>query len=311
MLKYICVFLTLFSSITYANSDILISYQSFFSQLPLWNEKTATIHPFGQGCTNQNYKLEVGDNSYFVRLLSPAKNILGLSFANEIELIQLANSLKLAPPILLADAKQGIIIFPFIEGKSVDLRDKEKLNEVMKLVKKLHHSKAHISFQATPEDFISKYLEILQKQNIVLSPLQKQLIANRPRPVLDQLVPCHLDLKGDNILDDGKRLWLIDWEYGGMSDPLLDIAQLTPSENFSDEDTLIALSYYDPHATLEMKQKVEQLRILSNIRIALWCLIMSHFSTLDHPYQQWADELFLEIENALYKINQSQINFND
>lgn len=223
------------------------------------------------------------------------------SFANEIELIQLASSLELSPPILLADAEQGIIIFPFIEAKPVNLRDKKKLNEVMQLIKKLHENTTILSFQATPEDFICKYLDILQKQNIDLTPLQKQLIDNRPRPILDELVPCHLDLKGDNILDDGKRLWLIDWEYGGMSYPLLDIAQLTPSENFSEEDSMIALSYYDPQATIEMKQKLDQLRILSNMRITLWCLIMSRTSTLDHPYQQWTDELFVEIKNSLNK----------
>lgn len=299
MFKCVCIFFVLFSSTLSATSDILQLYQPFFSQLPGWNEKTAAIHPFGQGCTNQNYKLDVGFNSYFVRLHSPVKDILGLSFANEIELIKMAAFLELSPPIILADAKQGIIIFPFIEGQPVDLHNQEKLSEVMKLLKKLHESTTTLSFRATPEDFISNYLEILQKQAIDLSPLQKELIENRPRPILDKLVPCHLDLKGDNILDDGERLWILDWEYGGMSDPLLDIAQLTPSENFSEENSMLALECYDPQATDKMKKKLDQLRILSNMRIALWCLIMSHTSTLDHPYKQWADELFLDIENAL------------
>ena len=71
------------------------------------------------------------------------------------------------------------------------------------------------------------------------------------------------------------------------------------SENFTEEETMLALSFYDPQATVEMKQRLEQLRILSNMRIALWCLIMSRTSTLDHPYQQWTDELFLEIKNGL------------
>lgn len=72
------------------------------------------------------------------------------------------------------------------------------------------------------------------------------MIVKRPQPILDNFVPCHLNLKGDNILDDGKRLWLLDWEYGGASDPLLDRALLTPSENFSEEGHILALSYYDP-----------------------------------------------------------------
>lgn len=215
-----------------------------FSQLPHWDKKSATIQSYGQGRTNQNYLLEVGGQGYFIRLGSPTREMLGLSFANEIELIQLAVSLELSPPILVADAEQGIIIFPFISGKPIDIRQRDKLAEAMQMIKKLHHSEPKLSFRATPEDFITHYLKVLTQLKIELSSKQQQLINNRPRPIYTELVSCHLNLCHDNFIDDGNRLWLIDWEYGGMSDPLLDIAQLTPSEYFSKEESMLALSLY-------------------------------------------------------------------
>lgn len=300
--RILCVtfcLLLLALSQAHSHSNLLKTYEEVFAKLPGWNLEAATIQPFGNGCTNQNYKLEVADKAYFVRVKSPPKDLLGLSLEHEIAMIDLATKLQLCPPIVLADPGKGIIIFTFIEGSTVNLRDKDKLRQTIQWLKTLHASKEIVPFLATPETFITDYLEILKALDIELTPHQKELIAMRPQPTIDKLVPCHMDLKGENILDDGDRLWLIDWEYGGMSDPLMDLGQLAPSEGFNSEELLVALSLYDKDATLSTEERLNQFKILSNIRIALWCLIMSRISTHNHPYQQWADELFQDIGNSL------------
>jgi len=279
-----------------ADPSILQHYEAVFSQLPNWNVDIAELQPFGNGCTNQNYLLNLGCDRYFVRIGSHSKEILGLTFAKEIELILMAATLGISPPILVADALHGIIIFPFIESKPVNLRNKEKLANAIELLKKFHACDKTLSFTATPENIFDLYLKQLEKLDIKLSEHQKLLIAKRPIPTLMTLVPCHLDLKGENLLDDGNRLWLIDWEYGGMSDPLFDLATLAPAAGFSENELNTALELYAPRPTEELKQRLKQFRILANLRIALWCLIMSRMSTLDHPYQQWADELFDEVD---------------
>lgn len=289
-------FLFIFSK-AYSDSYLLKRYEEIFSKLPQWNLESASIQPFGRGCTNQNYKLEIANKKYFVRIKSASSDILKVSLEREIAMIHLATQLELCPPLVLADLKKGIIIFDFIEGIPVDLRNKDKLKQTMDLLKRLHESKENVPFLATPEQFILDYLHTLEVLNIELTPNQQNLIAKRPQPTIDKLVPCHLDLKSDNILDDGHRLWFIDWEYGGMSDPLMDLAQLAPSEGFDAEELLTALSFYDENATFEIKNRLNQFKVLSNLRIALWCLIMSRISPLDHPYQQWADELFQDVDN--------------
>lgn len=298
MLKHLTALYTLTTSLLFSSCDILDTNGSIFSQLPGYNSTTAALTPYGQGCTNQNFRLDTGGKSYFVRMSSQPKETLGISFQNEIAMIHLGASLNLAPPIIAADADKGIIISQFIQGTPVDLRNKEKLAETMAIIKRLHSSQAQLPFLATPETFITHYLDIIARLNLPMTPEQQQLVAARPKLFMENLTPCHLDLKGENIIDDGQRLWLVDWEYGGMSDPLMDIAQLTPSESFNEAETLLALSYYDPQATQPTKDRLEKLRILSNIRIALWCLIMANTSTLDHPYERWTNELFHDIQTA-------------
>jgi thiamine kinase-like enzyme len=276
---------------------LLDRYESIFSRLPDWNKKTSKLHPFGNGCTNHNYLLIIGQDQYFVRIGSYTKEVLGLTIAKEQELIALTAKHDISPPVLIADPIQEIMILPFIEAKSVDLHKIEKLSQAIELLKKFHNCNEKLSFTATPEDIIGFYLKQIEKLQITLTQRQTQLIEARPRPIIDQLVPCHMDLKGDNLLDDGKRLWLIDWEYGGMSDPLFDLAQLAPANAFTEDELLIALEIYSPQPSEELKLRFRQFRILADLRIALWCVIQSHTSTLDLPYEEWVEELFTDVEN--------------
>ena len=48
-------------------------------------------------------------------------------------------------------------------------------------------------------------------------------------------VPSHNDLSADNIIDDGRRLWLIDFEYSGNNDPCYDIADLASQASLDDD----------------------------------------------------------------------------
>lgn len=281
------------------SATLLEQYESVFSNLPNWEKKSAKIQAFGEGCTNQNYLLTIHQERYFIRVGSQSRKFLGLSFKKEHSLIQLAATLNLAPPILTADLFKEVIVMPFIESKPVDLHQKGYLVETLKLLKKLHASNRNLLFSATPEEIISFYLAKIEELKIQLSPLQQVIINKRPRLSPVPLVPCHLDLKSQNVLDDGVRLWIIDWEYGAMSEPLFDLASLASADSFTDEEMDKLLVLYAGSPSAEMKERLKQLRILADLRWALWALIQMHTSTLNLPYQQWVEELFYEVETRI------------
>lgn len=291
------IFIFLFLLISGLNANLLDDYEALFKQLPNWNREQAIIEPFGDGCTNQNYKLSVGDKSYFVRIGSNPKTELGLLFSREVESIKLASKLGLTPPVLIYSDQ--ILITPFVQSNTIDIHEPENLVKVIAMLKKVHESNEILSWDATPEAVIEKYLNILERLNIALTPIQQDVIANRPRPKIEKLVPCHIDVKGENVLDDGKKFWLIDWEYGGMSDPMFDLASLKPASGFNDEELQSALSLYIENPSLEQKQRFKQFCDLSYLCAGLWCLIMDKTSTLNHPYREWADIAFSELHTQI------------
>lgn len=271
---------------------LLLLSSSSFLQFPDWNKERDLI-PYGEGCTNQNYLLTREEGSYFVRFGSLAKEHLGLSIPKEREIIEKVSELGLSPPLLFSNDET--LVFPFIPSRPLNLHKKEELERAISLLKRLHESSITFSRTTTPEDLILAYLEKIDELHLTLTPDQAAIVAARPHPQLGTLTPCHLDVKGINYLDDGERLWLIDWEYGAMSDPLADLASLGPGDGFTPEELDQALSLYTPNPSEELQARFRDLCYLSNMRAALWCLIMAKVSPLDHPYRPWAEELFADL----------------
>ena len=70
-------------------------------------------------------------------------------------------------------------------------------------------------------------------------------------------VPCHNDSLVDNwVLDENNRLFLIDWEYSGMNEPMWDLSCLSIEANYTDKEDLLLLSaYYGRDVTVEENKK--------------------------------------------------------
>ena len=279
--------------------SLLDRYESVFTQLPEWEKKLAKIQPFGDGSTNQNYLLTLDQQQYFIRLGSQNRNVLGLDFLREYTTIQFAAELDLSPRIVASDPDHEILVMPFIKSDPVDLHKKEHLLETIPLIKKLHTSNHRFDYSANPEEIIKSYLSKIEELKIQLSPSQRKMVDARPKLTFYHLVPCHLDLWDRNVLNDGKRFWIIDWEYGAMSEDLFDLASLASADFFTDEemDTLIML--YEGRPSIEKRQRLQQLRILADIRWALWSLIQDKVSEIDLPYLEWADKFFSEAKKRI------------
>lgn len=270
-----------------------------FSQLPGWEQNEAVIVPFGDGMTNQNYLLTIGSKRYFVRSGSSTRESLGTNSDRERISTQFGSNLDLSPPILVDDPDRSVMIMPYIESQPVDLHQEKALGQTIELLKKLHSSQDRLPFTATPEDIISSYIEEIKKIGFPLSPVHKAIIDSRPKLTFSILAPCHLDIWSKNVLNDGTRLWLIDWEYGAMSEPFFDLASLASADFFTDEEMDKLLTLYTNNPSKELRDRLQQLRILADIRWGLWALIQMHYSPLDLPYDKFANDFFTQAARRL------------
>src|SRR5205823_3331421 len=107
-------------------------------------------------------------------------------------------------------------------------------------------------------------------------------LAGRVRPFTPTL--CHNDLLAANILDDGRRIWLVDWEYAGVGHPLFDLAGVSGNCGFTPAMDLALLRAYRGHLRRRDLRELGILKAMSLLREALWAVIQAVASDIDFDY---------------------------
>ena len=180
------------------------------------------------GLSNHNFAVRTGGQSYFVRVCQELP-LLGVDRRNEIVCHQAASLRDLAPEII--HHERGLLITRFVEGRTLDphaVRDPAMLPRVAALLGHLHegwdrltgevlyfcafqtvrtYARTAARLKPRCRDDIERILEDITALSRRIAPF---------RPVL-----CHNDMMPANLIDDGGRLWLLDWEYAGAGHPLV------------------------------------------------------------------------------------------
>jgi thiamine kinase-like enzyme len=117
-------------------------------------------------------------------------------------------------------------------------------------------------------------------------------------------VPCHNDLLAENYLDDGSRLWIVDYEYSGNNDPTFELGNTAQELLFdpSRQEELCA-AYFGPErfardgAALLARMRLQM--IMSDVGWTLWAAIQAAISTIDYDFWGWAEERWSRASSVL------------
>ncbi len=125
---------------------------------------------------------------------------------------------------------------------------------------------------------IRDYVETLKRGNsrfaADLPRFSKLADALEDRQMALPIVLGHHDLLAGNFLDDGKRLWLIDWEYGGFGTPLFDLANIAANGSFSESDEERLLEgYFNRTPSDELRRSFDAMKAASALREAMWAMV--------------------------------------
>ena len=111
----------------------------------------------------------------------------------------------------------------------------------------------------------------------------------------------HHDLLPGNLLDDGRRLWLIDWEYGGFGTAMFDLANLAANGGFSPADDLELLeAYFGRPVREELQRSFDAMKVASALREATWAMVSAiHLAVPGVDYRAHAVDYLARTDAAL------------
>ncbi|MFK8031347.1 MAG: choline/ethanolamine kinase family protein [Gammaproteobacteria bacterium] len=192
--------------------------------IPGWDKLTdVTVRSVGNGNTNTSWVITRDRESFVLRVDSPAAEKLALSRANEIVVRTHVSKAGLAPAVIHSDPKRGILLSEYAAGRAwsqQDILNEQSVLELASILRRLY-ALPTIGNLFDPERAMRHYAEQL-KDSVSLDRADEvsrilKTVGERPSML------CHNDLVAENIIE-GEQLWLIDWEYAGVGDPLFDLA---------------------------------------------------------------------------------------
>jgi thiamine kinase-like enzyme len=120
-----------------------------------------------------------------------------------------------------------------------------------------------------------------------------------------EVVFGHNDLLPSNFIDDGARLWLIDWEYAGFSTALFDLANLATNSNLEPSQERVVLSlYYGAEPTEQLGRVFAGMRCVSLLREVMWSMVAEIHSTLELDFAAYTAEQLAKFDRALARFDE-------
>jgi thiamine kinase-like enzyme len=124
----------------------------------------------------------------------------------------------------------------------------------------------------------------------------------------NEKVFTHNDFFCQNILNDDKKLWLIDWEFSGFNSPYLDLANLSKNNEFSEDyDNFILEEYYGDSITSNSKYKFHMFKCVSLLNEVLWGIVAVISSKKVFDYVSYTDKILKRYEKQFDYYNSLRI----
>jgi thiamine kinase-like enzyme len=263
--------------------------------------------PLAGGITNTNFVVDDRGELFVVRVGEDIP-VHGVMRFNEVAAARAAYAAGISPEIVYS--AEGIFIMRFIEGKTLtepEVREPNNLKRIIHLIQACHNEiPKHFMGAALvfwPFHVCRNYIHTAREGNSrMIDHLPRFLEVNEEleKTVGEiKLVFGHNDLLAANFIDDGKRLWLLDWDYAGYNTALFDLANLSSNNELSPaQEDWVLETYYQQAVTDGLRRRLAAMKCVSLLRETLWSIVSEIHSTLDFDYVDYTKKNLDRFENA-------------
>lgn len=260
-----------------------------------------------KGLTNRVYKIETDRGAFCLRIPGEGTAEI-IDRANEEANNRAAAAAGVAPEVLHFGA-DGVMVTRFIEGVVISpahlCASDGALDRAAGALRRLHTQASDFARVFHPFEIGARYAELLAQrgalppdhlQTIDRALTIRDVFAARPAP----LKPCHCDPTGANMIDTGEHVFLIDWEYSGMNDPMWDLAYLSLEAGFDDAlDRRLLQAYLGRAPTAAKAARMRLHKPLCDMLSGLWALIQHSSGKTTVNFRAYADETFARCRSGL------------
>lgn len=268
--------------------------------------------PLTGGITNQNFVVEDAGERYFVRIGDDIP-IHGVMRFNELAASRAAAAAGVSPEVV--HYEPGALVMRFVDGETLDearVREQHTLERIVPLIKRCHQEiPKHLrgpalvfwvfqvirDYAGTLRDGGSRMLSELPRLMDISASLEQEV-----GPI--QLVFGHNDLLPANFIDDGARIWLVDWDYAGFNSPLFDLGGLASNNQLEvEQEAWVLGEYFGVAPDDALWRRYRSMKCASLLREAMWSMVSEIHSTLDFDYVAYTDENLARFERAWSAFN--------
>lgn len=282
------------------------------ASLSLWSGPVDPV-PLGGGITNINFVVADGAEKYVVRIGDdiPVHQVMRF---NELAASRAAAESGVSPEVV--HHERGALVIRYIDGKTYaedDVRKQENLERILRVLLRCHRDMPnhvrgpvlmfwvfHVvrDYAGTLRDGGSAHIDRLPGLLDTAATLEKAV-----GPI--DIVFGHNDLLPANFIDDGSRIWLIDWDYAGFNSPLFDLGGLASNNGLTpaQEDWLLE-AYFDRTVTDDLRRRYTAMKCASLLRETMWSMVSEIHSELAFDYAAYTAENMQRLDAALATLNE-------
>ncbi|WP_435020976.1 phosphotransferase [Tundrisphaera sp. TA3] len=269
--------------------------------VPSLPDRRWAIRPLGGGMTNHNYRVDAGGESYALRIAGADTAALGIDRDQEVACLRAAAAGGVGPEVIAYLPEHEAILTRHLAGRTLgadDLRDPGILGRVAGAIRRGHDLPVPAGVTRFSVFATIRHNRELAEEAGVAMPAE----LDRPAGVLDRLEAelgtgeppclCHNDLLPANLIDDGRRAWIIDWEYAGQGDRFFDLGCFAANGDLDEaQERTLAEVYFGEVRPADLR-RIRLMRLASCLREATWGYLQSAISQVHGPefYLDYAED---------------------
>jgi thiamine kinase-like enzyme len=271
-----------------------------FDQIPVLAGRPRLVEDLPGGLTNRNVKVTTPDGTFVARCTGTEPNKLHIDRTAEHANSCAAEHAGVGAPVFDFRPDLGVLVIGYLAGRTLhraDLDSGDALTRIATACRTLHEGPRFVNtFDMFEKQ--ANYLATVRQGGYRIPDGYLELDSHlhdirAALSVLDEgTVPCNNDLLAENFVDDGQKIWIIDYEYSGNNDACFELGNIWAEARLSvDQLAALVTAYYGRERPSKLA-RARLLGIVGQYGWTLWGAIQNAVSPIDFDFWAWTMEHF-------------------